>query len=77
MTGFFDTETDIHEGPIVFDGEVYTGVPVFAISEPIYDWSVTIGSLTIPTIKGREPNAFHRWMQEKLLGLKWSKESKQ
>lgn len=44
---------------------------VFISPEPIYDWSVMIGSHTYQTRRGYEPNAFHRWMQEKLLGFKW------
>lgn len=49
---------------------------VFIAPEPIYDWSVTIGSHTFQTRKGREPNAFHRWMQEKLLGFKWKRNNR-
>ena len=45
----------------------------FIIPEPVYEWSVTIASHTFVTLKGHEPNAFHRWMQEKLLGFKWRK----
>ena len=65
--------------PSADDGESRMGGnriinPGFAIwKQPEYAWKVQIGDLHINVIKGREPNAFNRFMQGLVFGFKWSK----
>lgn len=48
--------------------------PGFQIwQSPVYEWKVLIGQLTIMVEKGKEPNAFNRFMQELVFGFKWRK----
>ena len=43
------------------------------ISAPSYLWKMKIGNVSIPVVKGSEPNRFYRFMQTLILGIKWEK----
>lgn len=51
------------------DGQYYT------IQAPERsEWTCTVlHGLTWTPEKGKEPSAFHRWMQETAFGVKWTK----
>lgn len=41
---------------------------------PAYDWRWSFSDgFWFNVVKGKEPNAFYRWMQTKCLGIKWER----
>ena len=46
----------------------------FVITPPNYSWKCELAfNLVLSVEEGKQPNAFHRWMQELCFGFKWSK----
>jgi len=49
-------------------------MPDYVISTPIYSWRCELAPNVVWSVEeGKQPNAFHRWMQKLCFGFKWSK----
>ena len=55
-------------------GLTNTAEQFHVLKSPVYSWRVVLGYSTyIYVIEGKQPNWFHRKMQELILGFKWEK----
>ena len=48
--------------------------PIYTIKMPVYTWRVWLTPNTTYCVEeGKQPNAFHRFMQRATLGFRWEK----
>lgn len=56
------------------DQIIANGGGVFTFSQPKYGWTVEIApGFILSIVKGKQPNAFWRWMQFLVLGFRWKR----